>query len=211
MDKLSLVYEFNKESPLLSYQASKELEIQNYAKALSLLNSAIEKYPHHATPDSLKSLALAYNNNFDDARNFLDLGHEILGVDSTFKYYSDQIIKIKKESEGILFDFDDTVQDVLNESFLEPEDFDPLNDLELIDEDFKDITPVETQSFEENSIVTETLAEIYASQSNFDEAIEIYEKLIELKPDLTEKFNNRITELNQAIENKRQKKFGNKK
>ena len=57
--------------------------------------------------------------------------------------------------------------------------------------------------------MTETLAEIYASQENYEEAIEIYEKLKNIKPDLTDKFNNRINELKTAIENKKQKRFGN--
>jgi tetratricopeptide (TPR) repeat protein len=211
MDKFALVYEFNKESPLITYKASKELDIKNYSKALSLLNSALDKYPYHATAYFLKSIALAYNSEYDQAREFASKGHELLQEKSTFEYYLSQIEKIKRESEGISVDFDETVTEVLNDSFLEPDDFDTVQDLEFLDEDLKNTElPGYDQSFDEKSIVTETLAEIYATQNNFEEALDIYEKLKEIKPELSDKFDNRIAELNQAIENKKQKKFGNK-
>ena len=59
MDKFALVYEFNKESPLITYKASKELEAKNYSKAVDLLSSAIEKYPYHATAYFMYALALS--------------------------------------------------------------------------------------------------------------------------------------------------------
>lgn len=209
MDKFALVYEFNKESPLITYKASKELEAKNYDKALKLLTTAIEKYPNHATSYFLLSLALAHSNEFDKAKEFALKGDNLLGEKRTLEYYLDQIERIKRESEGISVSFDDTVNEILDESFLEQETFGTEDEIDLLDENFGGIENQEEALNEQNSIVTETLAEIYASQGNFKESIEIFEKLKVIKPELTEKFDNRIAELNLAIENKKQKKFGN--
>lgn len=210
MDKFSLVYEFNQESPLMAYQASKAIDIQDYSKALKLLNSAIDKFPHYPTPFFLLALAHAHKGNYEKSREFLLKGHELLSEEHTFNYYSNEIEKIKRIAEGIPVDFEDTVKDVLNETFLEPEDFDQPPAMELLDDDFKQDDNTNIENYEQKSIVTETLAEIYASQGNFEEAIDIFEKLKEIKPDLTERFDNRIKELTEAIESKKQKKFGNK-
>jgi len=209
MDKFALVYEFNKDSPLITYKATKEIEAKNYSKALELLPTAIEKYPNHATAYFMYALALAHNDQVELAKEYLFKGDEILKDENTKAHYIKLIEKIDREAAGISVNFDDTVNEILDESFLEPEEFDPLQDLELLDDSLFDEEPEVEQHFEQNSIVTETLAEIYASQGNYEEALDIFEKLKEIKPELTEKFENRINELNLIIENKKQKRFGN--
>ena len=209
MDKFALVYEFNKDSPLMTYKASRELEAKNYPKALELLSTAIEKYPFHPTAYFLLALALAHNNQFDKAKEMLSIGDDLLNEKNTSEFYTNAVEKIRLEKQGISVSFDDTVNDVLDEAFIEPNEFNPVEELALIDDEFEQNTTETHFQPEENSIVTETLAEIYASQSNFDEALEIYEKLKTIKPELSEKFDSRIDELQIAIENKKQKRFGN--
>ena len=209
MDKFALVYEFNTDSPLITYKATKEIEAQNYSKALELLPTAIEKYPNHATAYFMYALALAHKEETELAKEYILKGDAILKDENTKDHYIKLIEKISREAAGISINFDETVNEILDESFLEPEEFDPLQDLELLDESLIDEEPTVEQHFEQDSIVTETLAEIYASQGNYEEALDIFEKLKEIKPDLTEKFENRITELNLIIENKKQKRFGN--
>ncbi|MCW8849128.1 MAG: tetratricopeptide repeat protein, partial [Melioribacteraceae bacterium] len=190
-------------------KATKEIEAQNYSKALELLPTAIEKYPTHATAYFMYALALAHNEQIELAKEYISKGDDILKDENTKDHYLKLIEKIGREAAGISINFDDTVNEILEESFLEPEEFDPLKDIELLDDSLIDEEPEVEQHFEQNSIVTETLAEIYASQGNYEEALEIYEKLKDIKPELTEKFENRITELNLVIENKKQKRFGN--
>lgn len=209
MDKFALVYEFNKESPLITYKASKELEAKNYSIAIDLLSSAINKYPYHSTAYFQYSLALAYNNQFEEAKEILTKANALLSEKRTFDYYSLLIDKIKREAEGISVNFDETVNEVLNESFLEPEEFNTIDELDLLEDDFESSEPLPEEEFEHNSIVTETLAEIYASQNNFEEALQIFEKLKIIKPELIEKFDKRIDELKIALDNKKQKRFGN--
>ena len=209
MDKFALVFEFNKESPLITYKASKELDAKNYSKALDLIASANEKFPNHILTYFIYSLALAYNKKYTEAEEILKQGHARLGDENTYNYYLNKIDIIKREAEGISLSFDDTVNQVLDETFLEPEEFETERNFELLDEDIDAIDENYSKGMEETSIVTETLAEIYASQENFEEALDIYEKLKKLKPEFEEKFTSRIEELNKAIQNKKQKRFGN--
>ena len=208
MDKFAIVYEFNQESPLITYKASRELEAKNYPKAVDLLSSAIEKYPYHPTPYFQYALALAHNKQYGLAKDFLAKGDDLLGEKETLNYYSNLIEAVKRDADGISIVFDDTINEVLGESFIEPEQFNS-DDIDLIEEPNSNIIENDNPDSEGISIVTETLAEIYASQENYEEAIEIYEKLKNIKPEFTDKFNNRISELKTAIENKKQKRFGN--
>ena len=78
MDKFTLVYEFNKDSPLITYQAAKELDAKNYSKALEMLIKATDKFPDHLTAFLLLSEALAYNDKFDEARDVLKKSLEMI-------------------------------------------------------------------------------------------------------------------------------------
>ena len=120
-----------------------------------------------------------------------------------------EIESIKRSADGISVSFDDTVNEVLNDSFLEEEQLETGKNFELLDDNFDFNETEKNADIEPSSIVTETLAEIYASQQNYEEALDIYEKLKELKPEMVEKFDKRISELTASIENKKSKKFGN--
>ena len=208
MDKFALVYEFNKESPLITYKASKEFDAGNYNNALTLLETAIEKFPNHATSYFIYALTLAKKKDFDEAKKILSIANDIWNVKDTYDYYSDQIERIKRSAKGISVNFDETVNEVLNESFLEPEGFNNKIEFDLLDDDTKLDKTEYKSDIEQTAIVTETLAEIYASQQSYKEALDIYEKLTKIKPDLKDKFEKRISELNDAIKNKKQKNFG---
>jgi tetratricopeptide (TPR) repeat protein len=209
MDKFSVVFEFNKNSPLITYQASKEIEAGNYKKALDMLSTAVEKYPGHYTAYLLLSVALAYNKKYDEAKDIIhNLDNSVVTAE-TSEFYLKEIEKIRREAEGISVSFDETVAEVLNDSFLDTEQFEADKDFQLIDDNLENINADSNFETDEAGIVTETLAEIYASQNNYDEALDIYEKLKKIKPEMEEKFNKRISEIEEAIENKRNKKIGN--
>jgi len=204
MDKFTLVYEFNKESPLITYEASKELDNRNYEKAAELFEIAINKFPYHSTAYFLYAAALANLEKFDDAKNLILKGDSLLNKKKTFDYYSRLVENLRLKSLGI--DTEINSNDTGNEyQHLE-------NNNEDENSDFISDNVEESGIFENpdaKPIVTETLAEIYASQGNFKEALNIYTKLKELKPEYKEKFENRIQEINTAIENKKQNRFGN--
>jgi tetratricopeptide (TPR) repeat protein len=204
MDKFALVYEFNNDSPLIVYKASKELEDNNIAKAIEMLNKAIEDYPYYPTPYFLLATALAYNHEFEEAQIMLSKAHNILDNEQTYKYYNNLIEKIKRESDGINSNFDDTVNKVLDETFLDSDELESI-DLLSIDNPTDDntiLTKINTH-LPDGTIVTETLAEIYSSQGNYNEAKEIYEKLKYIYPDKAEKFEKKILELSSTTSSKK--------
>ena len=52
----------------------------------------------------------------------------------------------------------------------------------------------------ETELVSETLAKIYVSQGEFSEAIKIYQKLVERKPESREKYISLVNELKSRLE-----------
>ncbi len=203
MDKFSLVYEFNNNSPLIVYQASKELEDKNITQAMEMLNKAIEKYPYYPTPYFLLATAQAYNQEFEEARITLSKAHSLLDNEQTYHYYSNLIEKIKRESEGISSNFDDTVNQVLNEAFLEDDEVEEIELLNIDEQKVETTASKINTHLPDGTIVTETLAEIYSSQGNYKEAIEIYRKLKNIYPDKANKFEQKILELSGTTTNKK--------
>ena len=204
MDKFALVYEFNHDSPLIVYKASKELEDNNIAKAIEMLNKAIEEYPYYPTPYFILATAFAHNQEFDEAQIMLSKAHSILDNEQTYAYYNNLIEKIKRESDGITSNFDETVNKVLDETLLDSDELETI-DLLSIDKPSDDnaiLTKINTH-LPDGTIVTETLAEIYSSQGNFNEAKEIYEKLKYIYPDKAEKFERKILELSNTTTSKK--------
>lgn len=206
MDKFALIYEFNKESPLIIYEASKELEKKNIKKSLELLEIAAQKYPYHPTVFFLKAVADAYNNQFEMANENLLKGDKLLNNNQTLEYYHQLIEKIRFNKDENHFEFNNPKNENIFKSIIEQEEFDNIDSSQLISNE--EINSIEN-NFDNEPIITETLAEIYASQENFTEALEIFEKLKIAKPKLIEKFENRINEIRTAIENKKLNKFGN--
>ncbi len=203
MDKFALVYEFNNDSPLITYKASKELDAGNNKRALGLLKESLEKNPYHSTTYYMLAVALAKNNQIEVAKEFLNKATEMFYDEGTKDYYFNIIEKIRMETEGINLGIEETVNEVLSQSFLEADELN--NDIEISEEELK-ATQTKKSHDDDNSIITETLAEIYASQNNYEEAIEIYEKLLHSKPEKEDKLKKRIAELKEILESKKKRK-----
>ncbi|MBK7105485.1 MAG: hypothetical protein IPH62_09390 [Ignavibacteriae bacterium] len=206
MDKFALIYEFNKESPLIVYEASKELEKKNIQKSIELFEKASQKFPYHPTVFFLKAVADAYNNQFELSKQNLLKGDNLLNDKKTLDFYHQLIENIRLKKDDINLDLGNSQNNFFYKSVIDNHEFDNIDTEQLISNE--EINSDEI-NFDNEPIVTETLAEIYASQENFTEALEIFEKLKIAKPELTEKFDNRIREIKTAIENKNQNKFGN--
>ncbi|MBK8944042.1 MAG: hypothetical protein IPM32_02120 [Ignavibacteriae bacterium] len=203
MDKFALIYEFNKESPLIVYEASKELDKKNFQKALDLLEKASQKFPYHPTVFFLKAVADAYNNQFELSKQNLLKGDNLLNDKKTLDFYHQLVENIRLKKDYINLYLENSQNNFFYKSVIDNNDFDSSQIIP--DENINS----NENDFDNEPIVTETLAEIYASQENYYEALEIFEKLKIVKPELTEKFENRIIEIKTAIENKQQNKFGN--
>lgn len=206
MDKFALVYEFNEDSPLITYKAARELEAGNYKRALQLLKTSLEKYPFYPTTYFMLATALAENKEIDKAKEMLNRADKLFNEKGTKDFYLNLIEKMRLEAEGINLGIEETVNEVLNDSFLESEELNSDDmDFDISSNELRE-AEVKELNGDESSIVTETLAEIYASQNNYGEAIEIYEKLLLAKPEKEEKIKKRISELKEILESKKKKK-----
>ena len=122
MDKFSLIYEFNKVSPLLVYAASKELENLNFNKAIEILKTGLDHYKFYPTLYLQLSIAFAYTGNINEAKDMLGKADELINSDDTRKFYLNLIEKISREKNGTTETFENLVNQILAESFSQSEE-----------------------------------------------------------------------------------------
>lgn len=66
-DKIALIYEFNKQSPLFARVANAELNKGNIDYALKILSEGLELYPDYPTAHLVYAKALAFTGGKEDA------------------------------------------------------------------------------------------------------------------------------------------------
>ena len=199
-------YSSNNESPLLVYKAWLEIEEKNFNKALLILAEAIKKFPFYPTAYFIYAMAFAHNREITLAKEMISKGDSLLGEHSTADYYYQLIENISKDEEEQKPIFEDTINEILNETFLDQNIYADIEDIELFNE-VEDLKLDKANFNQPNKIpiITETMAEIYFSQNKFEEAIDVYTKLIDLKPEQSNKFNQRIFEIQNKIESLKNK------
>lgn len=213
-DKIALIYEFNKQSPLFARAAYQELEAKNYDQALEIIESGIELYPNYATGYIVYALALTRTGNTELALQALDKGCELIDSEETRKYYRKLIDEIADrkvsptESRRVSF-FDESLDEEKEEAEEKEEETEPEEDeLEQLAKEINDAKMPEMDdsdedvkvggsnfSFNSNQFISETLAGIYYAQGNFEEAKYVYGKLIEMQPEKEEYFKQKIAEI----------------
>lgn len=211
-EKVSLIYEYNKQTPLFVRMANIHLEKNNPHEALIILNAGLIHYPDH--PVALFLIAKAHSalGNYSQAIKFLKKGSEIIHSPKTYEYYLREIEAVKKQK--VFYNIDDKSE---GNSTL-PEKEKDLSSVFLTDtvkkiaEELKEAEEVlinsekenfETPSFnliDDSIIVSETLAKIYVNQREYQEAIRIYEKLKNKNPEKSHYFDSKIDELKLKLE-----------
>lgn len=196
--KIKLVYEFNHKSPLFARVAEAELNEGNIDKALEILDSGLEIYPDYLSAHLVFIEALAKKGDYKKVVNKLDELRPKLNDDTTINFYLDKIEKEKSENDNLetnirqldkpIEDNLDNLADTISKARIPPAE-------ENQTEKNENFTPRGKQ------FISETLAEIYFSQSNYTEALEIYEKLLESNPNKAEHFKAKIAEIKNHISN----------
>lgn len=226
-DKFALIYEFNNSSPLFTRVASKYLESGEPDKALPILEDGIKNYRTYPTAIILYSLALAMVGKKDDALETLGKIRSLFDSDSTIEFYKSKIYSIKEAENPMeyvfsssIFDKDTARPNTSTELTHERKNIDESNtvsedeDLEVLAEKLKNASlPMpseeeslkpskpketnETNTFPGKSLVSETLAKIYFNQGNYNEALSIYETLLEIQPEKSDYFKAQIDKINE--------------
>ncbi len=206
VDKIKLIYEFDKTSPLFSRVAYFELNQGNNLYANEILEKGLEIHPDYPTAHIIYALAKAYAGDEYHAKEALETGMKFLSSNETLEFYKKKIDRILEERnslsetkrpaftgefetithENTFFNFEDKL-DLLAEK---------LSNAKIkvtINEDTQEETPL--PEYSGKKIASETLAKIYTAQKNYEEAISVYKELIQLHPQKEDEFIQKIVEI----------------
>lgn len=230
-EKVSLICEYDKESPLFVRQANTEIDSNNVERAIDLLIMGIKLYPEYSTAYMLLGKAYTLIGEYSKALQQIKFGSDLINSKQTYEYYLFEIENVKKQrslfsgSRGSAFipeknvmqedeQPDLFISDVpeLPEEILEGGEPGNIDDrleelareissarIKDIESNTKDSEPSLSEFGNSSTIVSETLAKIYAAQGEYQEAINVYEKLIEKTPSKKEEFLNSISELKNKL------------
>jgi len=218
-EKVSLIYEYNKHSPLLFRAASIELEKNNPESCIKILLEGLNKFPENPVGYILLGKAYARIGEFEKAKENLEYAGKIIKSEKTTEFYLAELERIKKNFTSLGPSRSEVFLDLKNENETEIHEFPgEINENEKsqvkksIDDELERIAAeisnvklsqsdeqvpngesVIKKNSDEQLIVSETMANILISQGQFGEAIKVYYKLIEKNPDresyLREKIN----------------------
>ena len=191
IDKIKLIYDFNPESPLFARAAEDELRNGNVDDAVSILEAGLEKFPGYVSAYLVYAEALTLQKKFDQVLEVMDELKELIDDEKTIAHYLEYFEEVRNIEES---------------KALEPnnswDDFEKLAEkmqgakIPRVDED------TAVKPFQENSnksIVSETLAGIYYSQGSYEEALEMYEKLLDSNPQKSDLYKEKISEIKSQI------------
>jgi tetratricopeptide (TPR) repeat protein len=200
------LYEQNKSSPLFLRVADSYLSSEEIPKAISILENGLKYYPDHPLALILMGKALHIIGKDEEADKIIKQSGELLNSEQTYDYYMkslnlpDKRFSLFDLSRGSFFvksiDEENASESLPEESKNNPVSVDDkLGELaeEIMTAKIKrnnDITDTETKennfTADKSKLASETLANIYLSQSQKSEAIKVYETLIERNPEKKE-------------------------
>lgn len=208
--------------------ANSEIEMNNIDDSVEILSAGLKIYPDNPVAHLLLGKAYALMGTYDKALEYFKKGSELIHSDDTYDYYLDQIDSIRKQRSMFeatrgksFFNSSEVSSDLKNEPDLFNTSDKNVKEEELvvsIDERLSQIadqiskakisishnasvtnTGFENIIYEDNLIISETLAKIYIAQNEYGEAIKVYKKLVEKKPELEEHYTDMINEIKSKI------------
>ena len=208
-EKIDLIYSYNKLTPVFARKAGYELDKKNLEVAIEILIKGLKNFPTYAVPYLLLGKAYALKGNYTEAIENIKKGSDLIPSKKTYDFYLNEIENIKnKVSLGF-----SNVNKAEETSSVNEEIY-GINSIPK-DEKLRDLVrrfspeqktehpvkrTVQEKSFGKNIIVSETLAKIYISQGEYNEAIEIYNLLKEKHPDKVEYYSKKIDELKSKLD-----------
>jgi len=222
-DKVKLVYEYNKKSPLFVRAAYIEIENQNIQDAVFILRQGLKFYPENPVAILLLARANALMNKKELAAKLIKKGSNLIHSNETYNFYMEELDALEKSAtvpgstrEKIFFN--ENADSEESKNFILPpvkeNEEDKLEETKAIENRLEQLAKtiasaklpppgdeknIETRSLEKlsdnNLIVSETLAQIYVSQGQYDEAVKVFQNLIKIKPGKTEYYSEKIDEI----------------
>jgi tetratricopeptide (TPR) repeat protein len=217
-EKVSLIYEYNKKSPLFVREANTEIFANNVEKAVEILHQGLQLFPDYPTAHIVLAKALTMLGKYDEALSSYKRGCGLINSEASYLFFVEEVASNQKQRSAFgkiprpPFTFEQDFQDE-KESFsldksrlLKKENVfeDRLGEIAKKISAVKIQPPPNSWEKEEESerdfpsevkIASETLAKIYVAQGEFQEAIEMYRRLIQKSPLKEEYYLVRIAEL----------------
>jgi tetratricopeptide (TPR) repeat protein len=222
-EKVNLIYEYDKKSPLFIRVANTEINNNNVEKAIGILNQGLNDYPQFAAAYLLLGRAYTLLGNYSLALKNIKTGSGMVHSKQTYDFYLNEIEEIKKqrsffeiskraglftseekdENENQVDMFkkeSDEIQKTVEDSPIDERLEELAREIssakisEQMGETFIDNQPSKKIS-ESHIIISDTLAKIYTAQGEYKEAIEIYGQLRQKNPEKLEYYNQKIEEL----------------
>ncbi|HVO75879.1 MAG TPA: tetratricopeptide repeat protein [Ignavibacteriaceae bacterium] len=213
-NKLAFLYESNKNSPLFVHAAADEIDKKNIAGAIEILEQGIKNYPFFPPAYIILAKAYALSGNYKLSLDALKSGADLMHSKKTYDFYVREIEGIRKHQD--LYSLKDNSGEGQDFSLQnKPETDEVMKDIEDRLEELareissSKISPADNlkpeaeknESFQGgNIIVSETLAKIYISQGEIEEAKKVYLKLIQKHPDREDYYRKKIDELPSGLE-----------
>ena len=204
VDKVELIYKYDKKTPLFVRQADTELNRNNAETALSIVLEGLKIYPYSPTGYIVLGKCFSRLGKYEDAEKAYRIGSEIIFSLDTLKYYLSELEDIRKHKQAFSINKRKTFVEAELTSIKKPaprvvqdKDAQSLEDLAerisraKIPVPSQETVPTpaaseETEQYANVEIVSETLAKILESQGNSNEALRMYQKLIKKHPERTE-------------------------
>jgi tetratricopeptide (TPR) repeat protein len=209
--RAKLIYERDNNSPLFLLAADQLLKNNELKSALSILENGVKNFPDHPLAFILLAKLNFKLGDPENAEFYLKRFSELLNNVRTLTFYRKEFNLSDKKSSpfdlsrGNIFinSSDDIFKDDIGEVSTDSVD-DRLSQIatELMKrrtekpDESSSVTPVQKEYLPDKSrLASETFANIYISQGKTEEAIEIYELLLQRNPDKQDYFLRKIEEL----------------
>jgi predicted Zn-dependent protease len=222
-DKVKLIYEYNKKSPLFVRAAYFEIENNNFDEAVFILRQGLKSYPENPVAILLLARANALMGKKELAVKLIKKGSNIIHSTETYNFYMEELDTLEKRATvpGLPIEkifFNENVDSNEAGNFVLPavkeNEENKLEETEAIENRLEQLARtiasaklpppgdeknIEIRSLgrlsENNLIVSETLAQIYVSQGQYNEAIKVFKNLIKMKPGTTDYYSEKIAEI----------------
>ena len=211
--RAKLIYERDNNSPLFLRIADSYLQNGNPENAISILEHGLKIFPDHPLAFILMGKANVMVNEIEMAEYFFKKSSEPLNTNQTYTYYKkvynlpDKQSSPFDSSRGSVF-INSSADDILKIEDLILEKSQPVEErLEQIANELMNKRLEQTDNFplresdqqqyspDKSKLATETLANIYLSQGQKNEAIKIYESLVNRNPGKKEYYLEKIREI----------------